>query len=239
MDTNSGSRPPGRVLAIGDIHGCSRALDGILDMVVPTEDDLLIFLGDYIDRGPDSRGVIERVRTLSLTHNVVTLMGNHEVMILSARQNRQWARDWLRVGGLDTLDSFGAQTTKDIPEPIWKFLNNCLPYHETDTHIFVHAGADPELDMQDQPATSLYWEKFHFIAPHHSGKTIVCGHTAQKNGLPLDLGFAVCIDTWVYGEGWLTCLDVVSRKIWQASQSGNRREGWLGDETPEDTGDSA
>jgi serine/threonine protein phosphatase 1 len=217
----------GRILAIGDIHGCSRALDGVLEMVAPTEQDHLIFLGDYVDRGPDSRGVIERLCGLSLTHKIVPLMGNHEVMMLSARRDISWARDWLRVGGLETLDSYGAQTTNDIPESHWNFLNACLPYYETDTHIFVHAGADPEWDMEDQTDDNLYWVKFHQVAPHKSWKTIICGHTAQKTGIPLDKGFAICIDTWVYGEGWLTCLDVINRHVWQASQSGARREGEL------------
>jgi serine/threonine protein phosphatase 1 len=74
------------------------------------------------------------------------------------------------------------------------------------------------------------WEKLHgFIGAraHDSGKIMVCGHTAQKSGIPLNLGFAVCIDTYCYGGGWLTCLDVLTGRLWQASQQGATRSGWL------------
>ena len=63
--------------------------------------------------------------------------------------------------------------------------------------------------------------------PHCSGKVVVCGHTQQRSGLPLNLGHAVCIDTWAYGQGWLTCLDVLSGRIWQANQAGRVRTLWL------------
>jgi serine/threonine protein phosphatase 1 len=77
----------------------------------------------------------------------------------------------------------------------------------------------------------LYWQKLipRWSAPHCSGKVMVCGHTAQKTGAPLDLGHAVCIDTYVYGSGWLTCLDVQTGELWQARQTGETRTGWLGE----------
>jgi len=64
-------------------------------------------------------------------------------------------------------------------------------------------------------------------APHCSGKIMVCGHTSQKSGVPLNLGHAICIDTWAYGKGWLTCLDVISGRVWQANQAGQQREAWI------------
>ena len=81
----------------------------------------------------------------------------------------------------------------------------------------------------------LYWEKLHrdYSAPHQSGKIMVCGHTAQQSGMPLDLGHAVCIDTFVYGTGWLTCLDVHSGRLWQARQNGETRTGCLGEPVAE------
>ena len=85
------------------------------------------------------------------------------------------------------------------------------------------------LALDEQPTYMLYWEKLteRFTAPHCSGKVMVCGHTAQKSGLPLDLGHAIGIDTFVYGSGWLTCLDVTSGHYWQANQKGWVREGDL------------
>ncbi|HEY9796072.1 MAG TPA: hypothetical protein V6D30_10555, partial [Leptolyngbyaceae cyanobacterium] len=63
--------------------------------------------------------------------------------------------------------------------------------------------------------------------PHCSGKIMVCGHSSQKSGVPLNVGHAICIDTWVYGKGWLTCLDVTSGRVWQANQAGQQREAWI------------
>jgi serine/threonine protein phosphatase 1 len=76
----------------------------------------------------------------------------------------------------------------------------------------------------------LLWEKFGDPPPHISGKTMICGHTPQKSGRPKSVGHAVCLDTWVYGDGWLTCLDVERGNYWQANQRGEVREGWLEEE---------
>ena len=81
--------------------------------------------------------------------------------------------------------------------------------------------------MFEQPEYILFWGGFEDIRPHHSGKKIICGHTVQTSGLPSNLGFAICIDTWVDGSGWLTCLDVNNNKIWQANQKGEKRQGYL------------
>jgi serine/threonine protein phosphatase 1 len=73
----------------------------------------------------------------------------------------------------------------------------------------------------------LYWEQFIDPPAHESGKVMVCGHTPQKTGLPLSVGHAVCIDTWSYGAGWLTCLDVTTDRVWQANEQGQTRTFWL------------
>ncbi|MFN9316551.1 MAG: serine/threonine protein phosphatase, partial [Microcystis sp.] len=74
-----------------------------------------------------------------------------------------------------------------------------------------------------QPEYKLFWEKFQYPAAHSSGKTMICGHTSQKSGKPINLGHAICIDTWAYGQGWLSCLDVETGKLWQVNQRGNFR----------------
>ena len=116
------------------------------------------------------------------------------------------------------------------PTAHWDFLeNDCVDWHETDTHIFVHANIYPQVSLAEQPGFMLRWEGIdrQNSAPHYSGKILICGHTQQRSGLPLNLGHAVCIDTWAYGDGWLTCLDVMSGRLWQANQAGRVRTLWL------------
>ena len=90
------------------------------------------------------------------------------------------------------------------------------------THIFVHANYDPDLPMAEQLRETLLWESLRrkIPGPHLSGKTVITGHTAQKDGAILDLGYLKCIDTYCYGGGWLTALDVATGQIWQANREG-------------------
>ena len=209
----------GRTLAVGDIHGCSTQLEALLLGVVPTPSDNFVFLGDFVDRGPDSAGVISRVLTLSRSHRATALKGNHEQMMLEARTSNDKRADWLSNGGDATLRSYGGihATLADIPSDHWKFIEEQLvDYLETDSHIFVHASAYPDMAMDEQPDYMLRWESCDTITAHESGKTIVCGHTPQKTGRPLNKGFAVCLDTNACRGGMLTCLDTVSGRIWQA-----------------------
>lgn len=220
---------PPRILAIGDIHGCLHALDSLLELVAPRDEDTLVFLGDYIDRGPDSRGVIGRLIALSKRPNFIALRGNHDEWMLRARESPRWLHSWLDwgVGGQETLDSYGAQTWDDIPQEHWKFLEGTRYFYETDHFLFAHAGIEGDLAMEDQSEQILLWLRVNETAPHFSGKTFICGHTSQKNGVPLDLGHAICIDTFAHGGGWLSALDCVSRQLFQASQSGKTRALWL------------
>ena len=221
-----------RVLAVGDIHGCSRALDLVLAAVKPCPEDCIITLGDYVDRGVDSRGVIETLRKLHRTGCLIALRGNHDQMMLDARDNILQEPEWMRWGGRETLRSYGESgkcgKLIDVPESHWEFLEQtCVDWYETDTHFFVHANADPNLSLIEQPTYQLYWEKLDHPRPHKSGKIMVCGHTHQISGVPLNLGHTICLDTWVYGQGWLTCLDVNTGRMWQANQLGQQRTGWL------------
>ena len=221
---------PGRVLAIGDIHGCLTALRTLDNHLVFGQDDLVITLGDYIDRGPDSKGVIDFLIELGKRTKLVTLRGNHEVMMLAARtQGLDYFEGWLSAGGEQTLASYKAESLTDIPEAHWRFLKSTVAIYETPAHFFVHANVIPQLPLREQRDDVIYWDRFEGRElPHCSGKTMVCGHTSQQSGRPFDIGHAVCIDTWVYGRGWLTCLEVKSGHYWQANQRGELREGALG-----------
>jgi serine/threonine protein phosphatase 1 len=220
-----------RTLAIGDIHGCDTALTVLLDEVRPAPEDQIVFLGDYIDRGPGSRAVIDQLLALSCQGRTVFLRGNHEVMVLAAREDPLKANLWLGYGGLEALDSYGATFRDDwaaaIPDSHWAFLEATARFYETDEVIFVHACLDPELDLADQPDRLLFWEYFDRVRPHKSGKRIVCGHSPQWSGLINDRGFATCIDTDASRGGWLTCLEVITGNYWQANERGAARRGGL------------
>jgi serine/threonine protein phosphatase 1 len=221
-----------RYLAIGDIHGCFRALATLAAYVPFTSDDLLIALGDYVDRGPNSYAVLDWVITQARRGQLVPLRGNHDVMMLQARETDVAFKEWLQYGGDATLASYSplgdAGRLSDVPDEHWHFLEHeTRAWFETDTHFFVHANAYPDLPLEDQPDFMLYWEKFIDPPPHCSGKTMVCGHTAQKSGLPCSVGHAVCIDTRVYDDGWLTCLDVATGRYWQSNERDETRPGQL------------
>lgn len=224
-----------RTLAIGDIHGCLRAFDALLGEVDPQPDDVLVPLGDYVDRGPSSKGVLQRLLELSERCRLVPLKGNHELMMLAARDRSEEFRGWLSSGGRQTLASYEADQdwstfAKAIPIRHWDFVSEtCLPYHETSSHFFVHANVAPDLPLSEQDEDQLFWESLDpgTWNPHESGKTLVCGHSAQRSGRPLVLERAICIDTWAYGDGWLTCLDVDLEVYWQANQQGQTRMGNL------------
>jgi serine/threonine protein phosphatase 1 len=218
------------IYAIGDIHGCHTALSTLLREVNPGSNDLVIFLGDYVDRGPDSRSVLEVLTGLAKAGSPVFLRGNHEAMMLEARTDPYFRTDlWRDCGGMETLRSYGLQQRGDwaslIPRAHWSFLEATVRGFETPTHIFVHACLRTDLDLEQQPDRWLYWELFDELKPHKSGKKVICGHTSQRSGHINDLGFAACIDTGVNIGGWLTCLDVDSGRYWQANEKGNVRDG--------------
>lgn len=221
-----------RVLAIGDIHGCLGPLDDLLAWVNPRPGDQLITLGDYVDRGPDTRGVLDRLIALKRERPTVCLRGNHEIMMVNARHGDSGDRKmWLGVGGAQALGSYGsapgrAGTLDDVPDAHWEFLEDELrDYFETENFIFVHAGVTYSDPLDEQPASALYWEFLPARMEHVSGKTVICGHTSQKSGVPKVVPGAVCIDTYAHGGGWLTCLDALSGHYWQVDALGRKREG--------------
>ncbi|RAQ39404.1 serine/threonine protein phosphatase [Arthrospira sp. O9.13F] len=223
-----------RILAIGDIHGCSKAFDTLIDMVSIQPDDRVITLGDYVDRGPDSKGVIDRLIYLYNQGQLIPLRGNHEIMMLAARSHPNSLDTWKICGGQQTILSYQNSSRKKpkinhiLPEH-WEFVEQtCLDYWEEETHFFVHANVAPNIPLSKQSNDHLFWEKFYSAKPHYSGKIMVCGHTSQKSGKPVNFGYAICLDTRVYSpKGWLTCLDINTGKIWQANQQGKRRESWI------------
>ena len=220
-----------RTLAIGDIHGCLNALRTLAEAVPFTAFDTVVALGDYVDRGPDSKGVVQWLIDWERQHRLVALKGNHEVLMLDALVDRFALRSWLEVGGMETFDSYRASGAgaNRVPDEHREFLERCLPWWETESHIFVHASVDPAVPMEQQTDRFLYWNRVDLgAAPHLSGKHVICGHTAQKGGVPGSNGSITCLDTWAYGGGWLTAMDVQTGAYWQAKETGEVRKGMLG-----------
>jgi serine/threonine protein phosphatase 1 len=217
----------GRLIAIGDIHGCVHAFEAILDAIAPQPADTLVLLGDLIDQGRDSCQVLDLVLSLQKQCRVILITGNHEEMLMAARSSEQALRYWENCGGVSTLNSYKFGGTLDaIPQRHWDLLAIGLPCYETNDFIFTHAHYLPEWPMNEQPDHQLRWSLFDEVEmrPHISGKPVIVGHTEQENSEILDLGFAICIDTACWRHGWLTALDVRSKEVWQASRWGILRE---------------
>jgi len=221
-----------RIIAIGDIHGCSTALATLIEAIQPTELDTLVFLGDYIDRGPDSKGVLDQIIALPQRCTVVPLMGNHEEMLQAVLDGGQSEiKFWLTFGGAAVLASYGWKgrselRTSDvrqlIPREHVEFVKSCRDYFETVRHFFAHAYYDPNLPLNQQKWSGLRWASLPSVPERHcSGKVAIVGHTPQKGGDILDLGYFKCIDTYCHGGGWLTALEVEpGRQVWQANEAG-------------------
>jgi serine/threonine protein phosphatase 1 len=216
---------PGRTIAIGDIHGCLAALRAVVEAISPTADDTLVTLGDYVDRGPDSRGVLEYMLELEKQFKVVPLLGNHEIMMLDSLQNLSVIGPWLESGGDATVRSYDGRL-QNVPAEHIAFMHHCRTFFETETHFFVHANYAADVPLAEQPDYLLFWEHLHFHRPppHTNGKVAIVGHTAQKGAEVLDLGHVICIDTFCHGGGWLTALDTESGQMWQANRNGKLRD---------------
>ena len=221
------SNDSGRLIAIGDVHGCGHALQILLEEIAPTATDQIVFLGDLIDQGRDTCAVLEQIIELRKQCSVILIQGNHEEMMLSAQDSESSLRYWENCGGVSTLNSyrFGA-LLKDVPPEHWELLASCQPYHETENFILTHANYRSDLPMEEQESYQLRWALFEpeYMQPHFSGKTVVVGHTEQKNSEIRDLGFAICIDTACWRHGWLTAIELHSGKVWQSSRWGIMRE---------------
>ena len=232
MDEDPGSAPKstaaessagGRLLAIGDIHGCHIAFDTLLKHLAITPADTVVVLGDVIDRGPGTRQVIDRLLELKQRGPFVFLLGNHEEMFLDSLTIDEVREPWMGFGGLETLISYGehAEDTGELPADHVAFLKSGLDYFETESTVFVHASLEPGKPLAKQTVEWLRWAKLtRRELPLPSGKRVICGHTAQKSGRVWVGNGWVCIDTFAYGGMFLTALDVGNDLVYQARQSG-------------------
>ncbi len=215
-------------LAIGDIHGCLEPLKRLIETLNPKPSDTLVFLGDYVDRGPDSKGVIDYLIELKQHYSCVFLLGNHEVLMLDYLSGLLSITDWERNGGIATLESYTIDGTLEIPESHLDFLKNCLLYYDTPDYFFVHGGVKPfrtiEENLCKMTKLELVWERSHLddivlnANDYKWEKTVVCGHTPIPR--PIVLEKLIAIDTGcVYNQhsrlGRLTAIALPENHITQ------------------------
>jgi serine/threonine protein phosphatase 1 len=207
----------GKIFAIGDIHGSYNKLRDLLDRLPYTPGrDRLVFLGDYLDRGPDSAKVLDFLCDLKRRDaNLVTLLGNHEYLLLEYyRSGDPILLPYLRGMGLDaTLNSyaprsgFNLQTLNFLPEEHLDFLQALLPYWESPHYIFVHAGLEPNIPLAANDLTTLCEVRDTFISLDHDfGKKVIFGHTPFE--LPLVTANKIGIDTGAMYDNLLTAIQL-------------------------------
>jgi serine/threonine protein phosphatase 1 len=212
------------IYAIGDIHGCLAHLMNLMDLVNPDLDQhQLVFVGDYVDRGPDSFGVVDYIIDLKKKYNpenIICLMGNHERMFLNFLQGQE-EMFFLLNGGRETLISYWGdqweQQERRLPPEHADFFRTLKFYYETDDFIFVHGGLLPGLPLEGQSEEDLLWIRKEFILSEFDfGRRIIFGHTPVR--APLVLPNKIGIDTGaVYGNK-LTCVLLPEEKFFSVSE---------------------
>lgn len=205
------NRDKGKTFVIGDIHGCYKSLLRLLEKIDPDPvRDTLVFLGDYIDRGPDSSKVVAEIIALGRTfRRLIPLRGNHEEMFLSwlAGEDQDL---YLQIGGRETLESYGVRPPYDdisvIPAQHINFIQELLLLWEDEQAIYVHAGLNPKEHMSTQPSSWCCWARAEFYQSEFDfGKKVIFGHTPFLDQ-PYQKGGKIGIDTGAVYGGRLTCL---------------------------------
>ena len=214
-----------RIFAIGDIHGCHDKLVTLLARLpYEPERDTLVFIGDYIGRGQQSRQVVEHIMQLRQKNpKVITLMGNHELMLFE--YHRLGDRNLLEVmrrNGVDaTMASYGRSNIADLrslsflPASHRDFLKNLLPIWQTDQYIFVHAGILPDRPLSEQDQDTFCWIRDLFLNEEHDfGKRVIFGHTPFNT--PLVTPTKIGIDTGAVYGNLLTAVELPSGRFFHA-----------------------
>lgn len=196
--------------AIGDIHGCSRLLSILLDAVFvrqSSEQNKLVFLGDYIDRGSDSAGVIAMLRDLERSNpdQITCLSGNHEDMLVRARSSRESFRLWIENGGRAALDSYGVINVSDLPAGDVAWMAALPTLYEDTQRYFVHAGLRPGKLVNREDRGTHLWIRDEFLKRDRNfGKHVVHGHTPRASGFPELRRYRTNLDTAAVYGGALT-----------------------------------
>jgi Calcineurin-like phosphoesterase len=216
-----------RVYVIGDIHGRSDLLDSMIEQIEvdlkqsPVAAGLTVTLGDYVDRGPDSRGVLDRLASNPFPTEYIALKGNHEALFEAFLRDPTIASEWRRLGGLETLHSYGVSVAavmigkgfgqaskalrQAVPEEHFWFLGSLKLSLSVGDYFLCHAGVRPGIPLEHQRAEDLLWIRDEFLSSKMSfEKVVVHGHTPIAS--PEVLPTRINIDTGAFATGRLTCL---------------------------------
>jgi serine/threonine protein phosphatase 1 len=223
-----------RIYAIGDIHGRADLLDRMLNCIDadlasnPVRLGIEVYLGDYIDRGPASREVVDRLVARKRTFRAVFLKGNHEGYLTRFLANPAILVDWQSYGGLETLMSYGITPSinanaatraqlavaldEALPESHRRFIGNLKPSFTCGDYFFVHAGVRPGVPLAKQREEDLLWIRQDFLLHEEDfGKIVVHGHTPVQQ--PDVRPNRINIDTGAFATGRLTCLRLEDNRI--------------------------
>ena len=224
----------GRFFIIGDIHACPQELEDVITACALEREDRVVFLGDYIDRGPGAREVVDFLLDLQ-TDKVCALTflkGNHEDMLLDfLGYPGHFGESFLINGGAATLKSYGLSeeiqgqhAARHLPPQHLAFFQHLERYVAIADTLCVHAGVTPLHSLEEQNDEALFWIRQEFIAhPHSLPYTIMFGHTPQREVL-LDLPYKVGLDTGLVYGGKLSCLEVNEKKLLQVRKGIRRVE---------------
>jgi serine/threonine protein phosphatase 1 len=216
-----------RTYVIGDIHGRSDLLDQMVEEIErdlersPVADGLTVTLGDYVDRGPDSRGVLDRLANNPFPTEYIALKGNHEVLFEAFLRDPAVGSQWRRLGGLETLHSYGVSVAavmigkgfeeaaealrQAVPKEHFRFLGSLKLSVSVGEYFLCHAGVRPGVPLEHQRAEDLLWIRDEFLnSGTNFGKVVVHGHTPIES--PEVLPTRINIDTGAFVTGRLTCL---------------------------------
>jgi len=238
VEAQTARAPEGvRIYAIGDVHGRADLLAQLAQIISddlarsPVERVITVFLGDYVDRGPGSAAVLERLAAADFPTAIATLRGNHEATMLQFLQDPDVLENWRQYGGLETLASYGVNVREIMRgrgfdaarEALWQampkahhdFLNGTLMSWSAGDYFFAHAGVKPHVPLETQDERDLLWIRDEFLSFRGSfdGKVVVHGHTPMD--APELLANRINVDTGAYATGVLTCvaLDGAERRI--------------------------
>jgi len=228
---------PPRLYAVGDIHGCHLEVAALLDFLQSSEhlskSDLVLFIGDYIDRGGNSREVLDLLLKFRAEYpQTIFLRGNHEDMLLSFLNSRgPQGNAYLSNGGAEFAASYGVDPSsaaellreelkKAVPKEHLDFLQTLEHYVLAGDYVFAHAGLNPLRDLRAQVETDLFWIREEFIGNlHYFKRTVVFGHTPYEDIL-FHLPYKIGIDTGLVYGNMLSCIEVQQGKIFQLKAGG-------------------
>jgi predicted phosphodiesterase len=217
----------------GDIHGCSTEIQCMIESLPLATSDRLVFLGDYVDRGYDSKGVVTYLLALKkdAQQEIIFLKGNHEDMFLSYLGLQGHHGDmFLFNGGEATLMSYGVSAKKDLKEKILaaipkthlEFFETLKAYYVMDAFLCVHAGINPSKALEEQSEEELFWIRDAFILRSHPlPYTVLFGHTPHQEVF-CDLPYKIGLDTGLVYGNKLSCLETSEKILFQLNRHSRR-----------------